>query len=544
MLGKKDYQEKLYTNFQLSQRIPKDNFYRRLKEFIDLRFLYKLVEPYYGKEGQKSIDPVVFFKLMLVSYLENITYDRKLIEFVNMRLDILYFLNYDIDEELPWHSTISRTRKLFPKSMFEEVFNRVLKMCIDSGMVASHTQAIDSAYIKANASLDSLEVKQPGQSVEDYIAKTYDENNSQQPRRKAKQDKSKKEQRTIQSDKNQLRDLKTHQKWFKDKEGGPLGSQDPRARYLSNETHYSPVDPDARIAVKPGKPRQLYYLGNLSVDTSQHVITNIQANHSDKKDSRYLIDIVRNTTKRLKDNELDIEKVLADTGFSNGENYKYLEDNNIEGYIPPHGTYKGERQGFIYEPENDRWKCTQGKYVTFRKIKYQKGQLERHYLTTRSDCKECPLAKKCIGKSHEKRIRITYYREEYERAIERVTSRTGKIMKKLRQSTVEPVFGTLINYMGMSKISARGIEQANKVMLMAGTAYNLQKLMRYIQKTRKTAVIRIRESVQQEFSTYQDDPVFFRLSELDSSHLIYLFPLPHYLLLWAANPKDRLIIKY
>jgi transposase len=96
MLGKKDYQEKLYTNFQLSQRIPKDNFYRRLKGILDLDFLYKMVEPYYGREGQKSIDPIVFFKLMLVNYLENIIYDRKLMEFVGMRLDILYFLNYDI----------------------------------------------------------------------------------------------------------------------------------------------------------------------------------------------------------------------------------------------------------------------------------------------------------------------------------------------------------------------------------------------------------------------------------------------------------------
>jgi transposase len=489
MLGKKDYQEKLYTNFQLSQRIPKDNFYRRLKEFLDLSFLYKLVKPYYGKEGQKSIDPVVFFKLMLVSYLENIMYDRKLIDYVGMRLDILYFLNYDIDEELPWHSTISRTRKLFSKSMFEEVFNRVLKMCVESGMVSGHTQAIDSAYIKANASLDSLEVKQPKQSVRDYIAKIYCENKNEQPRRKAKQDKSNKGQRTIESDKSQLRDLKAHQKWFKDKQGGPLGSQDPRARYLSNKTHYSPVDPDSRIAVKPGKPRQLCYSGNLSVDTANHVITNIQANHSDKKDSRYFIDIVRNTRQKLKQNGLVMERVLADTGYSNGENYKYLEDNHIEGYIPPHGTYKGIREGFIYEPENDRWKCSQGKYVTFRKIKYQKGQPEKHYLTTRHDCKGCRIAKKCIGKSHEKRIMITFYREEYERAIERITSKKGRIMKKVRQSTVEPVLGTLINFMGMNKISSRGIEQANKVMLMAGSAYNLRKLMRYVQKTRKTAAL-------------------------------------------------------
>jgi len=291
-----------------------------------------------------------------------------------------------------------------------------------------------------------------------------------------------------------------------------MGSQDPRARYLSNKIYYSPVDPDSRIAVKPGKPMQLCYQGNISVDTANHVITNIQANHSDRKDSRYFIDIVRNTRQRLKENELVMERVLADTGFSNGENYKYLEDNNIEGYIPPHGTYKGTREGFIYEPENDRWKCRQGKYITFRKIKYRKGQPEKHYLSMRSDCKGRPLARKCIGKSHEKRIRITAYREEYERSIERVTNRKGKAMKKVRQSTVEPVFGTLINFTGMNKINARGIEQANKVMLMAGTAYNLQKLMRYVQKTRKTAALRIRIMSKQIYMEVNN--AFFKFLEL------------------------------
>ena len=494
MLGKKNYQEKLYMNFQLSRRIPEENFYRRLKDLLDLNFIYKLVKPYYGTEGQKSLDPVVFFKLMLVSYLENIVYDRRLLDFVSLRLDILYFLNYDIDEELPWHSTISRTRKLFPKSMFEQVFSRVLAMCIESGMVAGHTQAIDSAYIKANASLDSLEKKQPKESLENHITKTYLENKDEQPRRKAKQDKSNKGQRTIQSDKTQLRDLKTHQKWFKDKEGGPLGSGDPRALYLSNKTHYSPVDPDSRIAVKPGKPRQLYYLSNLSVDTANHVITNIQANHADRKDSRYLIDIVRNTNHQLKNNDLILKRILADAGFSNGENYKYMEDNNIEGYIPVHGQYEGTREGFAYEPDKDRWKCRNGKYVTFRKIKYQKGHPEKHYLTTSLDCKACPYANECIGKSKEKRIRITLYKEEYDRAKERAESIKGKIMKKKRQSTVEPVFGTLINYMGMKKIGVRGLEQANKVMLMAGAAYNLKKLMNYVQKSRKTAALRLQQT--------------------------------------------------
>jgi len=169
MQGKKNYQEKLFNHFQLSDRILKNNFYRRLKEVLDLRFLYSLTKKYYGESGQKSIDPVVFFKLCLVGYLENIISDRNLIQHCSMRLDILYFLGYDIDEELPWHSTISRTRQLYPESVFEEVFTKILTMCIEKGMVSGHTQAIDSAPVKANASMDSLELKVPKEDLEAHL---------------------------------------------------------------------------------------------------------------------------------------------------------------------------------------------------------------------------------------------------------------------------------------------------------------------------------------------------------------------------------------
>jgi hypothetical protein len=68
MQGKKKYQEKLFTSFLLSERVPKQNFYRKLKGVLGLSYLYKLTEPYYGSSGQKRIDPLVFFKLCLVGY--------------------------------------------------------------------------------------------------------------------------------------------------------------------------------------------------------------------------------------------------------------------------------------------------------------------------------------------------------------------------------------------------------------------------------------------------------------------------------------------
>jgi len=481
MVGKKDFSEKLFLSFSLSNRVPENNFYRRLKKILELGFLYALVKPYYGSEGQKSIDPTVFFRLMLIGYLENIISDRQLIDHVSMRLDLLYFIDYDIDEPLPWHSTISRTRNMLPDSMFEEAFERVLGLCVKSGLVAGHTQAVDSAYIKANASLDSLEKKIPVEALYKHIQRVQQENADEDdaPRRKAQKDHSTPEQKTLQATPKQLKDLDTHQQWFNKREDGQLGSQDHRARYLSNKTHYSPVDPDARVAVKPGKPRQLYYMSSMSVDTAHHVITHMRAIHADRKDSLNLIDLARQTQLRLKKYQLHMDTLLADTGFSNGENYKYMEDNNITGYIPVHGQYEGTREGMTYEPEQDRWRCSQGKYALFKKIKYQKNHPEKHYRTTRADCKGCPLASKCIGKSYEKHIKITLYKQEYDRALVRAQSKKGGYYKTLRQSTVEPVFGTLINFLGMRKINTRGIENANKVMLMAAMAYNLKKVLKY-----------------------------------------------------------------
>ncbi len=156
MQGKKQYQEKLFTSFQLSDRVSAGNFYRRLKDILDLQWLYKATLKYYGTEGQSSIDPVVFFRFMLIGYLENIISDRRLIATVNMRMDMLFFIGYDIDEPLPWHSTLSRTRQLYGEEVFKELFKKILKQCIDKGMVSGVRQAVDSVFVKANASMDSV----------------------------------------------------------------------------------------------------------------------------------------------------------------------------------------------------------------------------------------------------------------------------------------------------------------------------------------------------------------------------------------------------
>jgi transposase len=470
MQGRKPFEEKLFTNFQLSDRVPADNFYRRLKETLDLRFLYKTTAEYYGSEGQESIDPVVFFKLMLIGYVENLGSDRRIIATASMRLDILFFIGYNIDEPLPWHSTLSRTRQLYGEDVFKELFKKVLKACIDKGMVSGRRQAVDSALIKANASMDSIAEKEIMTDA-DAFADELASNDEVKPQKVSAYKKKKVEE---------------HHRWKKKAYDGMPGSrlrqnedEDKRPKFLSNHTHYSTTDKDARIAVKPGKPRQFNYLAQTCVDTEHHVITHIEAYHADKKDSQCLPEIIKGLKENLSGEGLIVEQIIADTGYSSGQALKTLEEHNITGYIPNFGQYKHEREGFTYHKEGDYYTCTQNKKIEFKKIKDNNGYSAREYRSSRKDCGPCPLRSSCIGKSPEKKIVDTFDKPYYDKMHERLKTSYAKKMKKLRQSTVEPVLGTLINFLAMKRVNTRGIQCANKCMLMAAITYNLKKMMKF-----------------------------------------------------------------
>jgi len=488
MQGRKTFEDEKELHFSLSAHVPEHNFYRQLKHLLDLSFLYQLTAPCYGRCGQQSIDPVVFFKLCLVGYLENITSDRRLVEHCSLRLDLLYFFDYQLDESLPWHSTLSRTRQLLPLELFEQVFTRVLSLCVEAGMVSGHTQVIGSALIKANASMDSLELKVPAETLDVHLERVRAISRAD---RKAQLNKATVQQQIITASSDELLEIRArNRKWRLEQNYRP-GSHNKGAKYTSNKTHYSPVDPDARIAVKPGKARKLCYLLQLSVDTSRHVITHAHADLADRKDNQCLPALLKKLLPRLQHLGFRCTALLADAGYSSGENYALLEQEGIRAYIPPHGTYKGGPQGFAYNREEDYWLCPWGKKATFRKVKTEaKNNIKKKlYFTTRKDCKGCPHREGCIGKSHERKVEITYYREEYEQVIARLRSRWGRRMKGLRQATVEPVLGTLTNFMGMRKINTRGLLLAHKGMLLAAAAYNLQKLLRFIPKRSQTAVM-------------------------------------------------------
>jgi hypothetical protein len=113
-----------------------------------------------------------------------------------------------------------------------------------------------------------------------------------------------------------------------------------QSKFLSNHTHYSPTDPDARISTKPGKSRNLNYLAQLSVDNANHVITGALADFADKRDSQCLEKICEQVKDNFEEYSLKINQIVADTAYSSGDALKYCEESGIDAYIPNFGRYK------------------------------------------------------------------------------------------------------------------------------------------------------------------------------------------------------------
>jgi transposase len=459
MQGHKQFVDKVVLRFRLSERVPKQNLYRRLAELLDWDILYQQTRALYSHTGQPSLDPVVFFKLVLVGRLENIASDRRLVEHCSLRLDILYFLGYEVDEDLPWHSTISRTRQLYPVAIFEHLFDQVFGQCVAAGLVAGDTQAVDSAPVKANASLDSLREKAPAAL---HVA----------PKTAVPSELSSAKTAL------QLRRVAARQAKRQAAPGG-LGAHHAKAQLLSNKTHYSPSDPEARISVKPGKARALNYLCSLAVDTATGVISHIQADLADSRDCLHLPALVPRLQARLRAQELTLRDFVADTGYSNGFNYAFLEQRGIIPWIPVFGPYKPTVEGFTYEPAADAYRCRADKLLPFRSFRTTENETwVKQYRAAYKDCQQCPLKASCVPHSQFKQVIRSAFDAAYRRAWQRQRTRQGQHMRRVRQRTVEPVFGSLLQHYGLRRVNTKGQAAAHKAMLLSAIAYNLKKLLK------------------------------------------------------------------
>ncbi|UOR00022.1 transposase [Hymenobacter sp. 5317J-9] len=144
------------------------------------------------------------------------------------------------------------------------------------------------------------------------------------------------------------------------------------------------------------------------------------------------------------------------------------------------GQYKPDIAGFAYDRGRDAYTCAAGKALPFHRLDVTTdGSWVKLYWAAYSDCQHCPLKPTCVPGAKRKQLTKTIYDAAYRRAWQRQQSRRGHRHRRLRQSTVEPVFGHLLHHYGLRRMNVRGQAGAHKTMLLTAAAYNLKKLLKY-----------------------------------------------------------------
>lgn len=128
----------------------------------------------------------------------------------------------------------------------------------------------------------------------------------------------------------------------------------------------------------------------------------------------------------------------------------------------------------------DAYACAAGKALPFHRYHVTAdGSWVKLYWAAYGDCQQCPLKPTCVPGAKRKQLTKTIYDAPYRRAWQRQQSRRGQRLRRVRQGTVEPVFGNLLHHYGLRRMNVRGQAGAHKTMLLTAVAFNLKKLLRY-----------------------------------------------------------------
>jgi transposase len=144
MMGLKERAFAPLVSVSLEELVPQDHFYRHLQKVLDLSFVYDLVRESYAMVGRPSVDPVVFFKLQLVMFFEDIRSERLLMRQVADRLSVRWYIGYDLDEPLPDHSTLSKIRQRYGLEVFRRFFEAIVRRCQEAKLVWGKELYFDS----------------------------------------------------------------------------------------------------------------------------------------------------------------------------------------------------------------------------------------------------------------------------------------------------------------------------------------------------------------------------------------------------------------
>ena len=187
-------QSQLFYLFNLERRIPADHLLRRINPVVT-RILAELrdkLASFYSEIGRPSIDPELIIRILIVGYCYGIRSERRLCEEVELHLAYRWFCRLDLDDTVPDHSTFSVNRhgRFRDSDILRQVFEAVVRACMDAGLVKGEGFAVDASVIEANASryhgkapdeIDWSAPQRQSRAAAEFLAGLDDERPGRQP---------------------------------------------------------------------------------------------------------------------------------------------------------------------------------------------------------------------------------------------------------------------------------------------------------------------------------------------------------------------------
>ena len=149
-------------------------FFERLNRVLEEAGFDAFVEGlcavfYASRLGRPSLRPGRYFRLLFIGYFEGLSSERGIAWRVADSLSLRAFLDLDVTEAPPNHSTLSRTRRLIDVETHVAVFTWVLERLAGAGLVQGKTVGVDATTLEANAAMRSIERRDTGESYEAFV---------------------------------------------------------------------------------------------------------------------------------------------------------------------------------------------------------------------------------------------------------------------------------------------------------------------------------------------------------------------------------------
>jgi transposase len=445
----------------LDELIPEDHLVRVIDLWVDRIELDRLgfdkAQP--KGTGRPPYDPADLLKLYLYGYLNQVRSSRKLEREAHRNVELMWLLG----RLQPDFKTIANFRRE-NGTAFAATCRAFVTFCRGERLVGGELVAIDGSKFGAVASKrgvisrSQLEIRV--RELDADIAKYLVELEMADAREEAEEAPNAK----------QLR--QTIERLKKESEDAAV------AVALMNENavqHYVQGEPEARV-MKTGAGRSVTgYNVQSAVDARHGLIVHHEVTQ-DINDNRQLQPMATATKAVLEQEQL---VVVADAGYTSGEQLAECDRAKITAYVPPRRGVNNQGEGdffakeqFIYDSESDSFRCPAGKQLLRKHV--MAGRQQVLYGAKAKDCSGCPLKAQCTDA---RRRLVTRHVHEETLAAAAARCKANPEMMKQRRALAEHPFGTLKErILGNARFLMRGLRGARTEMALAVLAYNFKRV--------------------------------------------------------------------